>query len=459
LQTVVGDKAEIVVVDDASTDETAALLESLGSCVKVVRHSSNSGFSTSCNDGASAASGDYLLFLNNDTIPLSGWLEELVTYADAHPRAAVVGSKLLYSDLTIQHAGVVICQDWYPRHIYTGFPSDHPAVNRSRQFQIVTAACMLVRRAVFAQAGGFDTHFRNGFEDVDFCLRLREAGHEVHYCAQSVVQHLESVSPGRFRNDRDNVTLYRERWFGRVRPDDINYYLEDGLLQLSYEGSFPIEISVSPRLAVLDSSVRASESEQLLTDQARQIADLRREKTRLSLHVVGSLPESEAGRYEKLRHRIHETVALKVPAGSTVLVVSKGDGALVDLQEHHGWHFPQTAKGAYAGHHPADSFNAISQLETLRSKGAQYLLFPKTAFWWLEHYRDLDRHLTTHYPVTAHDSETCLIFDLRQRRSEPVQSAGETLGAGRNPASIQTWDIASARAVQPAVPKETKDSK
>ena len=96
-------------------------------------------------------------------------------YADEHPAAAVVGSKLLFPNDTVQHAGVVICQDGNPRHIYAGFPGDHPAVNKSRRFQAVTAACMLVRRGAFEQAGGFDPAFRNCLEDADLCLRLRRA--------------------------------------------------------------------------------------------------------------------------------------------------------------------------------------------------------------------------------------------------------------------------------------------
>src|SRR5579862_5812673 len=240
---------EVVVVDDASIDSTQEVLTGLAGRIKTVIHSVNQGFATSCNHGAAVASGEFLVFLNNDTIPKAGWLEALVRYADTHPRASVIGSKLVYPDNTIQHAGVVVCQDRYPRHIYTGFPAEHPAVNKPRQFQIVTAASMLARRSAFGQIGCFDSAFRNGFEDVDFCLRLHKAGHEIHYCPESVVEHLESVSPGRFKHAGGNVALYRERWFGRVRPDDVDYYLEDGLLQFTYEGSFPIGLYVSPRLA------------------------------------------------------------------------------------------------------------------------------------------------------------------------------------------------------------------
>ena len=127
-----GRDVAIVVVDDASTDDTPRLLSDYGDRLRVVTHQHNSGFARSCNDGAAAAAGDYLLFLNNDTIPQPGWLKALIRYVEAHPKAAVVGSKLLYPNNTIQHAGVVICQDRYPRHIYTGFPADHPAASKSR---------------------------------------------------------------------------------------------------------------------------------------------------------------------------------------------------------------------------------------------------------------------------------------------------------------------------------------
>jgi GT2 family glycosyltransferase len=177
-----------------------------------VRHETNGGFAAACNDGASAASGEYIVFLNNDVLPEAGWLDGLVRHAEGHPKAAAVGSKLLYLDGTVQHAGVAVCQDLYPRHLYAGFPADHPAVNKSRRFRIVTAASVLFRREPFEEAGGFDAAFLNGFEDVDLCLRLGERGHEVHYCHESIGYHLEGVSEGRSKYEEENLRLYRERW-------------------------------------------------------------------------------------------------------------------------------------------------------------------------------------------------------------------------------------------------------
>ena len=448
---------EVIVVDDGSTDDTTRLLQPFGTRVKVLRHSSNQGFSVSCNDGVAQASGEYVVFLNNDTQPQPGWLEALVTYADSHPRAAIVGSKLLYPDNTVQHAGVVICQDRYPRHIYTGFPAEHPAVTKSRQFQIVTAACMLVRRKLFIETNGFDTVFRNGFEDVDLCLRLRQAGHEVHYCANSVVQHLESVSPGRFKRDHENVSIYRERWMSRVQPDDVAYYLQDGLLQFTYEGSFPIAITVSPRLAIIDEAVRASQSEKLLEENARHITDLRRENTRLALQVSPTAPKSEAAQYDAVRQQLRGAVLECTPLGAKVLVVSKGDRALLDIPERQARHFPQTSKGNYAGHHPADSFTAIAQLEALRATGAEYLVFPSTAFWWLQHYQELERHLTSHYRQVGNVPTECLIFELRHPPEENLEPAEQTANANRNTAAGPAWEApGGARASAPAINQPAK---
>src|SRR5438876_3270570 len=114
---------EIVVVDDGSADETPELLREYGDRIRVVRHERNLGFAAACNDGAVAASGEALVFLNNDTIPQPGWLDALLACGHEHPRAAVVGAKLLFPDDTVQHAGVVICQYGYPKNGSAGFPA------------------------------------------------------------------------------------------------------------------------------------------------------------------------------------------------------------------------------------------------------------------------------------------------------------------------------------------------
>jgi GT2 family glycosyltransferase len=407
--------ANIVVVDDCSSDSTPDVLAGFAKKIRVVAHTENLGFAVSCNDGAAITTTEYLVFLNNDTIPSPGWLRALEDCAEKNPKAAVVGSKLLYPDNTIQHAGVVICQDRYPRHIYSGFPADHPAVNKSRQFQIVTGACMLIRRAVFEEAGGFDIAFRNGFEDVDLCLRLSLGGHQIHYCHGSELQHLESVSQGRFKHDGKNVALYRERWIKRVQPDDLRYYVDDQLLRLSYEGHYPIKLEVSTILATLEGNLRSAETEHLLRERSRQVAELCRENVRQRVQLglyAGNDPQLK---YQELRRRIRETVQEVVPPGETILVLSKGDTALVDFPKHRGWHFPQNEQGVYAGHHPLNSAEAIEHLEDLRQRGAHYFLIPKSALWWLDHYIAFGRHLESHYIRVAAPQDICAIYRLVDR--------------------------------------------
>jgi glycosyltransferase involved in cell wall biosynthesis len=193
--------------------------------VQVIRNTENLGFAVACNQGARAARGRHLVFLNNDTVPLPGWLTPLAAELDADPSVAVVGSKLLFADGTIQHAGVVFGRELsLPYHAFSRAVATLPAVNRRRELQCVTGACMAVRRTVFAAIGGFDEGYRNGFEDVDFCLQVRERGGRVIYQPQSTLYHLESQTPGRKAHDQANATRLMERWsarWDRIGDEDV----------------------------------------------------------------------------------------------------------------------------------------------------------------------------------------------------------------------------------------------
>jgi hypothetical protein len=192
------------------------------------------------------------------------------------------------------------------------------------------------------------------------------------------------------------VSLFRTRWLNRVRPDDLELYVQDGLLQLDYEGRYPINFSVAPLLATLDDNARNRNIELLLHERSRHLAELQRENIRLNLALSSCPQDSPTLRYLQLRQRIRELAEQHIPAGSTVLVISKGDRSLVDLPGCTGWHFPQTERGVYVGHHPADSTEAIDQLEALRAKGAQYVMIPATSLWWQEYYSEFHQHLQKH---------------------------------------------------------------
>jgi GT2 family glycosyltransferase len=315
---------EVIVVDDGSTDETTRVVAEYGDAVRISGQLENAGFSAACNAGAEAALGRLLVFLNNDTRPRPGWLDALVAHSVTHPEAAAIGAKLLYPDGTVQHGGVVFCQDGYPRHLYAGFPSDHPAVNRTRRLQAVTAACMLVRRDAFDRVGGFDEAYRNGFEDVDLCLRLGESGAEIHYCPASVVEHLESVSDDRFLHDRDNVRRYTNRWGPRVKPDDVEQYLADGLIRFSYDSAHPHGLEVAPELAYMDAAGRQAAVETLLASRSRQVAALLRESIRLTDLEAPRDPREWSTSRSTRRHSLHARIGRRSTGCTEMRIWSPG---------------------------------------------------------------------------------------------------------------------------------------
>jgi hypothetical protein len=127
--------------------------------------------------------------------------------------------------------------------------------------------------------------------------------------------------------------------------------------------------------------------------------------------VNGGSPLGPA-EYADLVARVQGTVAAAVPPGSSVLVISKGDAALLAMPGLKAAHFPQDGEGEYAGHHPQDSAAATAALEELRRHGAEYLVIPATARWWLEHYAEFATHLATHGRPLADDPESCLVYGL-----------------------------------------------
>lgn len=228
---------EVIIIDNGSTDTTSEFLGTLSGDVRIIRNEDNLGFAVACNQGARAARSPYLVFLNNDTLPLEGWLTALVHEVETSDEVAVVGSRLLYEDGSIQHAGVAfswLCNS--PYHIYMRTPANSPLVNRRREMQAVTAACMLVRKKAFDDVGGFDEGFRNGFEDVDLCLKIHEQGGRVVYQPQSALYHLESQTPGRKAHEEENIQRLRARWESHWwLPDEYMTYAEDGLAHKTWK--------------------------------------------------------------------------------------------------------------------------------------------------------------------------------------------------------------------------------
>ncbi|MEE8557096.1 MAG: glycosyltransferase family 2 protein, partial [Myxococcota bacterium] len=227
---------EVIVVDNGSDDETAEYLRSLGEKIRLISNPENQGFAIACNQGARAATGEYVVFLNNDTVPLRGWLRAMVDVVRTEPGVGIVGSKLLFPDRSVQHAGVAMSREYgTPYHIYRGVPEDAPVVSRRRDLNCVTAACMLVRRSAVQEVGGFDEGYLNGFEDIDLCFRMVERGYRVVYEPQSVLLHLESQTTGRKDHDPHNVRRFRERWSDPSWLDEERVYAEDGYVVVRTE--------------------------------------------------------------------------------------------------------------------------------------------------------------------------------------------------------------------------------
>jgi GT2 family glycosyltransferase len=228
---------EIIIVDNASDDGSREFLQALAAQKEItyLRNDPPQPFATSCNRGAHLAKGKYLLFLNNDTVALPGWLEELVRVAESAPDIGAVGAKLLYPDGTIQHAGVAFhfYTRWNnvgPYHIFRKFPAGHPAVIKQREFNAVTGACLLTPQAVFINLGGFDERYINCFEDVDYCLHLRSRGYRIIYTPKAELVHFEGQTEGRNDNVRRSFLVLQEKWGSRLSADEGPYLSEEGLI-------------------------------------------------------------------------------------------------------------------------------------------------------------------------------------------------------------------------------------
>ena len=219
---------EILVIDNQSRrSDTLAYLETLGE--RVLRYNHPFDFARINNFAASRASGDHLVFLNDDTEVIEpSWIEALLEHSQ-RSEVGAVGAKLLFPDGKIQHAGVVVGIQRKAGHAFWGFPGDHPgymdSVRVIRNYSAVTAACMMTRRSVFEEVGGFDEAFAISYNDVDLCLRLRSRGYLVVYTPYAVLYHHESASRGPYDRVADRVFEERlqERWRGVLENGDPYY--------------------------------------------------------------------------------------------------------------------------------------------------------------------------------------------------------------------------------------------
>ena len=194
-------RGEIIVIDDASSDETPAILETFASKdnrVKVLRNPENAGFIESCNRAAKEATGEILVFLNNDTLPQPNWLPPLLRVLEEKPDAGAVGGKLIYPDGTLQEAGGVIFSDGSGCNFGKyDKAADAPLYSFLRGVDYCSGALLATPRKMFLELGGFDTRFKPAYyEDADYCFTLRAKGYRAYYQPESVIVHFEGASSG-----------------------------------------------------------------------------------------------------------------------------------------------------------------------------------------------------------------------------------------------------------------------
>jgi len=210
---------EIIIVNDASNDDTLEQLSTLVKGIKVLTNAENSGFIRSCNYGASQAKGQYLYFLNNDTRILENCLESLLKLIVNNPQVGAVGSKLIYANGKQQEAGGIIwnsADGWNYGRLDS---PDEPEYNYVRPVDYCSGASLLVPTDLFKQLAGFSQDFIPAYyEDTDLCFALRELGYQVLYQPQSNVIHYEGITSGTDLSSGTkqyqviNQTKFREKW-------------------------------------------------------------------------------------------------------------------------------------------------------------------------------------------------------------------------------------------------------
>ena len=227
---------EILIVENNSTgEEIFSYYKELSenSRIRLLRWKREFNYSAINNYGAKKAKGDYLLFLNNDTEVISpDWIEEMLGFCQ-RPDTGIVGARLYFGNNTVQHAGTVIGIGGIAGHMFTDMPRERSGYMHKaaiiQDLSAVTAACMMVKRQVFDEVQGFEEQLSVAFNDVDFCLRVREKQYLVVYDPYVELYHYESKSRGaedskeKVRRFQSEIEFMRCRWETLLKKGDPYY--------------------------------------------------------------------------------------------------------------------------------------------------------------------------------------------------------------------------------------------
>ena len=209
---------EVIVVDDASPDESGEVLSAIPG-VRYLRNESNLGFLHSCNRGAAEARGHYLLLLNNDTLVQDGAIDALATTFDLHTDAGLVGAKLYFNDGSLQEAGGIVFSDGSALNYGRDDDPRKPEYNYVRDTDYCSGAAIMLPLPLWHELGGFDEYYvRAYYEDTDLAFRVREAGYRVLYQPFAKIIHSEGatsgtdLSQGEKRYQAENRHRFLKRW-------------------------------------------------------------------------------------------------------------------------------------------------------------------------------------------------------------------------------------------------------
>jgi GT2 family glycosyltransferase len=233
-------RGEILVVDDRSRNGTSRIAKRAmrrDARIRVLRNERNMGFLDTANRGARAATSEFLLFLNQDTIPLPGWLPPLLRTFRDFPHAGAVGGKLLFPDGRLQEAGGIVFRDGSAANVGRNDPNpDGPLYRFVREIDYCSGALLMTPRALFLEIGGFDERYGPGYyEDTDYCFSVRRHGKFVYYQPASQVIHIEGsahgtdVTAGAKRYQVINSATFASTWAEALsqqpeRPEDLSQH-------------------------------------------------------------------------------------------------------------------------------------------------------------------------------------------------------------------------------------------
>ena len=236
----------IIVENNSTTDEIFRYYKELSGNRKIhlLRWGKEFNYSAINNFAVAHAKGEYLLFLNNDVKSInSDWLEEMLGVCQ-RPEVGGVGAKLIYPDNTIQHAGCVIGMGGIAGHMFVDMPADHTGylhkASLLQDMSAVTAACLLMKKEVFEQAGGFTEELAVAFNDVDLCLKVRKNGYLIVYDPYVKLYHMESKTRGaedskeKVRRFQTEIEYMRCHWIDILKNGDPCYNKNLSLTKWNY---------------------------------------------------------------------------------------------------------------------------------------------------------------------------------------------------------------------------------